>query len=79
LQILKRLNEFKDLGCPILVGPPRKSFISSITSLPVNERLEGTLASVAIAVMNGANIVRVHDVKECKRAVQIADAIKNVF
>jgi len=77
LQILKRLNEFKDLGCPVLVGPSRKSFIGSITGLPVNERLEGTLASVAIAVMNGANIVRVHDVKECKRAVQIADAVKS--
>lgn len=77
LQILKRLNEFKDLGCPVLVGPSRKSFIGSITGLPVNERLEGTLASVAIAVMNGANIVRVHDVKECKRAVQIADAVKD--
>jgi len=77
LQILKRLNEFKDLGCPVLVGPSRKSFIGSITGLPVNERLEGTLASVAIAVMHGANIVRVHDVKECKRAVQIADAVKS--
>lgn len=77
LQILKRLNEFRDLGCPILVGPSRKSFIGNITGLPVNERLEGTLASVVIAVMNGANIVRVHDVKECKRAVQIADAVKH--
>lgn len=76
LQILKRLNEFKGLNCPILVGPSRKSFIGSVTGLSVNERLEGTLASVAIAAMNGANIVRVHDVKGCKRAVQIADAIK---
>ena len=76
LQILKRLNEFKDLGKPILIGPSRKTFIGNITGLPLNERLEGTLASVSIAVMNGANIVRVHDVKECKRAVQIAGAIK---
>ncbi len=78
LQILKRLNEFKTLGCPILVGPSRKSFIGNITGLPVNERLEGTLASISIAIINGANIIRVHDVKECKRAVQIADAIRFV-
>ena len=78
LQILKRLKEFRDLKCPILVGASRKSFIGNITGLPANERLEGTLAAVSIAVMNGANIVRVHDVKECKRAVQVADAIKNI-
>ena len=65
------------LNCPILVGPSRKSFIGNISGLPANERLEGTLASAAIAVMHGANIVRAHDVKECKRAVQIADAIKD--
>ena len=76
LQILKRLSEFKELGCPILIGPSRKSFIGNITGLAVNERLEGTLASVAIAVMNGADIVRVHDVKECKMAIKIADAIR---
>ena len=77
LQILKNLSKFKDLGCPILVGTSRKSFIGNITNLPVNERLEGTLASIAIAVMNGANIIRVHDVKECKRALMVADGIKN--
>lgn len=76
LEILKRLNDFKDLDCPILVGPSRKSFIGSITGSPVNERLEGTLASVAIAVMNGANMVRVHDVRQCLMAVQVADAIR---
>ena len=76
LQILKRLGEFKDLDRPILIGPSRKSFIGNVTGLPVNGRLEGTLAAISVAVMNGANIVRVHDVKECKRAVQIADAIK---
>lgn len=78
LQILKRLSEFKELRCPILVGPSRKSFIGNITGLPSNERLEGTLAAVAISVTNGTNIVRVHDVKECKRAVQIADAVRCV-
>ena len=77
LQILKRLSEFKDLNCPILIGTSRKSFIGQVTGLDINERLEGTIASIAIAIMNGADIVRVHDVKECKRAVQIADAIIN--
>lgn len=76
LQILKRLNEFAELGCPVMVGPSRKSFIGNITGLKVGERLEGTLASAAIAVMNGANIIRVHDVNQCKRAIQIADAIR---
>lgn len=77
LQILKRLKDFKDLQCPILVGTSRKSFIGNISDLPVKERLEGTLASVAIAVANGADMVRVHDVKECRRAVQIADAVRH--
>jgi len=76
LQILKRLSELKELGCPILIGTSRKSFIGNVTGLPVNARLEGTLVSVAIAIMNGANIVRVHDVKECRKAVQIADAVR---
>ncbi len=76
LIILKKLREFKSLGCPILVGPSRKSFIGNITELPVEERVEGTIASVVVSILNGANIVRVHDVKECKRAVQITDAIR---
>ena len=54
----------------------RKSFIGNILNLPVNERLEGTAASVAIGIMNGADIVRVHDIKEMKRVIKIADAIK---
>ena len=75
LEIIKRLGEFKELGYPLLVGPSRKSFIGNVTGLPVHERLEGTIASISIAIINGANVVRVHDVKECKRAVQIADVI----
>jgi dihydropteroate synthase len=77
LQILKHLGVFKTLGCPILVGPSRKSFIGTITGLSVKERLEGTLAAITIAIMNGANMVRVHDVKECKRAIQVVDAIRS--
>jgi len=76
LKILKNLRKFTTLGYPILIGPSRKSFIGAITGLPVTERVEGTLAAVTIAVMNGAQIIRVHDVKECKRALQIIDAIR---
>jgi dihydropteroate synthase len=76
LQILKHLEVFKTLGCPVLVAPSRKSFIGVITGLSVQERLEGTIAAISVAVMNGANMVRVHDVKECKRAIQIVDAIR---
>lgn len=77
LQILRHLDTFQNLGCPILVGPSRKAFIGEITGQPVTERLWGTIAAVAIAALNGANLVRVHDVKECKQALQIADAIRD--
>jgi dihydropteroate synthase len=76
LQILKHLGTFKTLGCPILVGPSRKSFIGVITGLSAQERLEGTIAAITVAIMNGAHMIRVHDVNECKRAVQVADAIR---
>lgn len=73
--ILRYLSEFKSPGVPILVGPSRKSFIGKLLDLPLSERLEGTIAAVTGAVMNGANMVRVHDVKEAYRAVKVADAI----
>lgn len=75
LEILRRLREFKTLGKPLLVGPSRKSFIGQILDLPAGERLEGTLASAAICIANGADIIRVHDVKECVRAAKIMDAL----
>ncbi len=75
LEILRRLEEFKELGHPILVGASRKSFIGKILGLEVGERLEGSLATVAIAIMNGASIVRVHDVRESVRVARMADAI----
>ena len=76
-EILARLDEFQSLGHPILVGPSRKSFLGSLPGgLGVEERLEGTLAAVAVAIANGAGVVRVHDVKECRRAVDVADAIR---
>jgi len=76
LQILKRLNEFKELKCPIMIGTSRKTFIGKINNTGADERLPGTIASVAIAIMNGANIVRVHDVRECRMAAEIADAVR---
>ncbi len=76
LELIRHLDYFMTLDCPILLGPSRKSFIGLILDLPVNERLEGTLAVVAIGVMKGANIIRVHDVKETLRAVKVAHALK---
>jgi dihydropteroate synthase len=76
LQILNRLAEFKSLGRPILVGPSRKSLIGTVLDLPVEERLSGTAATVSAAILNGANIVRVHDVGQMRRVVDMTDAIK---
>lgn len=75
LEIIRKLREFRSLGCPILIGPSRKSFIGKILDLPVEERLEGTLASISACITNGADIIRVHDVKECVRAARMTDAI----
>ncbi|MFH1825673.1 MAG: dihydropteroate synthase [bacterium] len=76
LEILRRLRELKVLGCPILVGTSRKSVIGQVLDLPAAERLEGTAATVTAAIMNGANIVRVHDVKEMARAAKMTDAME---
>ncbi|MCY4585067.1 MAG: dihydropteroate synthase [Bryobacterales bacterium] len=77
MTLLRRLSEFKELPYPVLIGVSRKSSIGQITGAPVDERLPGTLAATAIAVLNGADVVRVHDVKECRQAVQIAEAIRS--
>ena len=74
--ILERLKEFRDLGCPLLVGVSRKSFIGWALNLPEEERLMGTAAAVAAIVLQGADIVRVHDVKEMVQVVRIVDRIK---
>lgn len=77
LQIIKNLKEFTQLGKPILIGVSRKSFIGKIlNNAPPSERLEGTASSVAISIINGANIVRVHDVGFISKVVKVADAIK---
>jgi dihydropteroate synthase len=77
LTLIKHLAEFQEIGCPLLVGTSRKGFIGSVLNVPVDDRLEGTAASVTIAIMNGANIIRVHDVKEMKRIAVMVDAIKH--
>ncbi len=80
LEIIRRLNEFTGFEKPILIGPSRKSFIGGILGgLPAAERLEGTAAAVAIGIFNGANIIRVHDVKEMLMVARTADRIKRGF
>ena len=73
--LLKRLKEFEDLGFPILIGPSRKAFIGDVLNLPSNERVEGTIATIVAGILNGANIIRVHDVKEIKRATIVTEKI----
>ena len=73
--VIGRLNEICDLGYPVMIGPSRKAFIGDTLGLPLNERIEGTLATVVAGIMNGAKIVRVHDIKEVKRAVKVTEKI----
>jgi dihydropteroate synthase len=73
--ILRRLDEFRSLGQPLLVGPSRKSFIGAALNQPAEERLSGTIAASVLAVANGANILRVHDVEAVKQAVTIAGRV----
>ncbi|MCR5667244.1 MAG: dihydropteroate synthase [Eubacterium sp.] len=75
LEIIARLGELKALGCPILLGTSRKSVIGLTLDLPVDERLEGTLATGIYGMMQGAMFLRVHDVKEHVRAVKMTEAL----
>ena len=75
VEIVRRLAELKALGRPILLGTSRKSFIGHVLDLPVDQRLEGTAATVAIGIANGADIVRVHDVAQMVRVARMSDAI----
>ncbi len=77
LIILKHLGDFKTMGLPILIGSSRKAFIGHTLGLPVEERLEGTAAAAAAAILQGAHILRVHDIKEISRVARVCDAIKN--
>jgi len=75
-EVMRRLEELKELGHPVLIGTSRKSFIGKLLDLPVTERLEGTAATVAAAVLRGADIVRVHDVLQMTRVVRVADHMR---
>ena len=75
LEILRRLYEFLELGLPLLVGMSRKSTIGYVLGLPVEDRVEGTAATVALSIAGGTDIVRVHDVKEMARVARMTDAV----
>jgi dihydropteroate synthase len=75
-ELLARLPELAELGLPILVGPSRKSFIGQLLGLPVEQRLEGTLAACVAALDRGARLFRVHDVAAARRALDLAEAVR---
>lgn len=75
-QLTNHLDAFLQLGCPLLYGASRKSLIGKVSSVPPESSLEGTIAANTIAVLHGAHILRVHDVLENKRAIQIVDYAK---
>ncbi|MBI2874694.1 MAG: dihydropteroate synthase, partial [Firmicutes bacterium] len=75
LTVLRRLREIRSLGVPVMIGTSRKSTIGKVLGLPVEERLEGTAATVALAVAAGADFIRVHDVREMARVARMADAV----
>ncbi len=72
LEILARSGEFAGSGFPVLVGPSRKSFIGAVLDLPVDQRLEGTIAACVTALVSGARLFRVHDVRPVRRALDLA-------
>jgi len=75
LELVNRLNDIRALGYPILLGTSRKSFIGFTLDLPADQRVEGTAATISIGIARGADIVRVHDVKEMARVAKMTDAL----
>ena len=75
LELIDRLGEIRGLGFPVLLGPSRKSFIGYTLDLPADQRLEGTAAAIAVGIVRGADIVRVHDVEYMARVVKMTDAL----
>ena len=75
LELINRLDEIRALGFPVLLGPSRKSFIGYTLDLPPDQRIEGTAATVAIGIVRGADIVRVHDVEQMARVAKMTDAL----
>lgn len=78
LMVMKHLDEFVKLGAPVLIGASKKSFIGNSLSLPVNERMEGTLATTAMACASGVTFVRVHDIKENARLINMYEKVYSV-
>jgi dihydropteroate synthase len=74
--VMRRLEELKELGFPILIGTSRKSFIGKLLDLPVTERIEGTAATVTASILRGVDVVRVHDVEAMTRVVRVADHMR---
>jgi dihydropteroate synthase len=75
LTLVRRLGELRTLGCPVLLGASRKQTIGRVLGLPVEDRLEGSLALVALGIAQGVDLVRVHDVRESVRVARLADAV----
>jgi dihydropteroate synthase len=75
LELINRLNEIRELGYPVLLGPSRKSFIGFTLDLPPGERVEGTAAAIAVGIVRGADIIRVHDVLQIARVAKMTDAL----
>ncbi len=75
-ELIRRLEEFRGLGCPVLLGPSRKSFLGNLLDRPPQERLAGTLAACAVGEIFGADIFRVHDVRQVREAVLVARAVQ---
>jgi dihydropteroate synthase len=75
-EVMRRLEELKKLDLPILIGTSRKSFIGQLLDLPVDDRVEGTAATVAAAVFRGVDVVRVHDVRQMTRVVRVTDRMR---
>ena len=78
LQLLANLKSLAGLGLPVVVGLSRKSFLGKLTGCPVEKRLAGSLAGLTFCALNGAHVMRVHDVKESYEAMQVAYALKNI-
>ena len=77
-EIIRELGQISTMGYPVLLGPSRKSFIGLTLDLPIEERMEGTLASITAGVINGARIVRVHDIRATRRTLTITEEIMGI-
>ncbi len=75
LELINSLDQIREMGYPVLLGTSRKSFIGFTLDLPADQRVEGTAATIAVGIARGADIVRVHDVREMVRVVKMTDAI----